>query len=160
MTITRALTLGRANVPFRCHVCAFFSDSDDEGKVVLPFMREGLHTGDKTVCIMDQSLRSERLRRLAQSGFDIANAEVSGQLELRSWENAPLQPARFDRGAMIELVEEVAKAGGKYGKGATRLWVKRGMGTVRFAGYQRYRRIRVMAQPLAAELRYGHGLCL
>jgi hypothetical protein len=123
MTTTRTVTLGRMNVPCRCHVCAFFSDSDDEEKVVLPFMREGLHTGDKTVCIMDQSLRSERLRRLAESGFDIANAEVSGQLELRSWENAPLQPARFDRGAMIELVEEVAKAGGKNGKGATRLWV-------------------------------------
>jgi len=123
MTITRTVTLGRANVPCSCHVCAFFSYSGDEDKVVLPFIREGLHTGDKTVCILDQSLRSERLRRLSETGFDTADAEASGQLDVRSWENALLQPARFDRDAMIELVEEVAEAGGKFGKGATRLWV-------------------------------------
>jgi enoyl-CoA hydratase/carnithine racemase len=96
MTITRTVTLGRA-VPCSCHVCAFFSYSGDEDKVVLPFIREGLHTGDKTVCILDRSLRSERLRRLSGAGFDTADAEASGQLDVRSWENAPLQPARFDR---------------------------------------------------------------
>lgn len=123
MTITRTVTLGRANVPCRCHVCAFFSYGRDEDKVVLPFMKEGLQTGDKTVCILDQSLRSERLRRLAETGSDIADAEVRGQLEVRPWDNAPLQPARFDRDAMIQLIEDVAKAGGNYGNDATRLWV-------------------------------------
>jgi hypothetical protein len=93
-------------------VCAFFSYSGEEDKVVLPFMRQGLHTGDKTVCILDQSLRSERLRWLSETCFDTADAEASGQLDVRFWENAPLQPARFDRDAMIELVEEVAEAGG------------------------------------------------
>jgi hypothetical protein len=44
MTITRTVTLGRANVPCSCHVCAFFNYSGEKNKVVLPFMREGLHT--------------------------------------------------------------------------------------------------------------------
>jgi hypothetical protein len=30
MTITRTVTLGRANVPCRCRVCAFFSYGRDE----------------------------------------------------------------------------------------------------------------------------------
>ena len=117
------VTLGRANVHCRCHVCAFFTCRGDEEKVMLPFMKEGLDGGDRTVCIVDQNLRSERLRRLAETGFDTAEVEASGQLEVRSFENASLQPGRFDRDAIIDLVEEVAKAGRERSRGLTRLWV-------------------------------------
>jgi tRNA pseudouridine-54 N-methylase len=86
--ITNTVTLGRAKVHCRCHVCAFFTSRGDEEKVMLPFMKEGLDGGDRTVCIVDQNLRSERLRRLAETGFDIAEGEASGQLEVRSFENA------------------------------------------------------------------------
>jgi hypothetical protein len=104
-------------------VCAFFTCRGDEEKVMLPFMKEGLDGGDRTVCIVDQNLRSERLRRLAETGFDTAEVEASGQLEVRSFENASLQPGRFDRDAIIDLVEEVAKAGRERSRGLTRLWV-------------------------------------
>jgi hypothetical protein len=120
--ITNTVTLGRAKVHCRCHVCAFFTSRGDEEKVMLPFMKEGLDGGDRTVCIVDQNLRSERLRRLAETGFDIAEGEARDQLEVRSFENASLQPGRFDRDAIIELVEEVAKRGREH-RGLTRLWV-------------------------------------
>jgi MEDS: MEthanogen/methylotroph, DcmR Sensory domain len=119
----KTVTLGRATVNCRCHVCAFFNNRDDEYKVMLPFFKEGLEAGEKTVYILDQNLRSERLQRLAVTGFDTAEAEASGQLELRLWENAPLQPGRFDQHAMIDLIEEVAKAAKRCATRVTRLWI-------------------------------------
>src|SRR5712675_1071175 len=102
--------LARSTVNCRCHVCAFFNSRDDEEKVMLPFLKEGFDVGDRAVYILNKNQRSERLQRLADTGVDTAEAEASGQLEVRSWENAYLRPGRFDQYAMIEFLEEVAKA--------------------------------------------------
>jgi MEDS: MEthanogen/methylotroph, DcmR Sensory domain len=85
--------LGRATVICRCHVCAYFNNRDDEYKVMLPFFKEGLEAGEKTVYIADQDVR------------------------------APLRPGRFEQHAMIDLIEEVAKAAKRCATRVTRLWI-------------------------------------
>jgi hypothetical protein len=131
---TRTVNLARSTVNCRCHVCAFFNSRDDEEKVMLPFLKEGFDVGDRAVYILDKNQRSERLQRLADTGVDTAEAEASGQLEVRSWENAYLRPGRFDQYAMIELLEEVAKAATQGGSGMTRLWANMEWALLDFPG--------------------------
>jgi hypothetical protein len=115
-------------------VCAFFNSRDDEYKVMLPFIKEGFDVGDRAVYILDKNQRSERLQRLADTGVDIAAAEANGQLEVRPWEDAYLRPGRFDQYAMIDLLEEVAKAAAQRAPEMTRLWANMEWALLDFPG--------------------------
>jgi hypothetical protein len=130
----RTVNLARARVNCRCHVCAFFHSRGDEYEVMVPFIKEGIDAGDKAVHIIDKDQRSERLQRLADTGVDVAGAEARGLLEVRPWENAYLQPGRFDQHAMINLLEDVAKAAAQRGAGVTRLWANMEWALLDFPG--------------------------
>ncbi len=117
----KRVTLARSAVDRRCHVCAFFNSREDEYKVMLPFLKEGLEAGEKVFQIMDRRQRDERSRRLTDAGVDAAAAEQNGLLEVRPWENAHLSDGRFDQHAMIALIESLAKDGQRR-SGVTRLW--------------------------------------
>jgi hypothetical protein len=38
---TRTVSLARATLSCRCHVCAFFHSREEEYQILLPFMKEG-----------------------------------------------------------------------------------------------------------------------
>ena len=118
----RTITLGRATINCRCHVCAFFHSREDEYNVLMPFMLEGLLAGDTAIHILDKDHRAERIRRLSEQGFGIEDAEQSGQLDVRTWEDTYLQPGRFDQDAMIVMFQDLGRSGERRGTGATRLW--------------------------------------
>jgi hypothetical protein len=117
---TKTINLARANVACRCHVCAFFHGRDQEYKVMIPFVQEGIEQGDRIVCILDKDQRAERV---AAMGVDTATAETRGQLEVRTWEETFLHGGRFDQHAMAARLESMALAGEHRGTGITRLWV-------------------------------------
>jgi hypothetical protein len=116
-----SVTLAGSAVKRRCHACAFFHDREEEYRLLLPFVQEGLEQQDKIFQIVDARHRDERLRRIGTMGIDVAGAEASGQLEVRPWENAHLREGRFDQYAMLALVEEVLGKG-KEQFGLTRFW--------------------------------------
>jgi hypothetical protein len=103
------------------HVCAFFHKKDEEYQVLLPFVKEGFEQGHKAFHIVDPAHRDEHLRRLNEAGIDVAEAERSGQLEVRRWEDAYLREGHFDQDAMLALIEEVLKGGKAQGFPLTRL---------------------------------------
>ena len=70
------------------HVCAFFNTKDEEYRVLLPFIREGIEQGDKAFHIVKDGHRPEHRRRLRESGIAVEGAERNGQLEIRRWEDA------------------------------------------------------------------------
>jgi hypothetical protein len=70
---------------------------------MLRFMAEGFEAGDKLIHILDKDERTDRRARLRAAGIDVENAEQSGQLELRPWEQAHLIGGHFDMHAMLEL---------------------------------------------------------
>jgi hypothetical protein len=109
-------------------VCAFFNSREDEYNVMLPFIKEGFDE------ILDRNQRSERMQRLTDTGVDTAEAEASGQLEVRPWENAYLRSGRFDQYAMINLLEKVAKSAMQQGPGMTRLWANMEWALLDFPG--------------------------
>ncbi len=103
------------------HVCAFFHKKDEEYQVLLPFVKEGFKQGHKAFHIVDPAHRDEHLRRLSEAGIDVVEAERSGQLEVRRWEDAYLREGHFDQDAMLALIEEVLRGGKAEGFPLTRL---------------------------------------
>src|SRR5262245_31435161 len=89
------------------HVCVLYHSRDEEFQVLSPFIREGFSRGDKASHILDARHRSDHLGRLQGLGIDVPATQQRGQLEVRGWEEAHLQPGWFDQHAMLGLVEDV-----------------------------------------------------
>ncbi|MGD0732945.1 MAG: MEDS domain-containing protein [Terracidiphilus sp.] len=90
------------------HVCAFFANDEEEYRVLLPFIREGLACGDKAVQVINPEARHEHLQRLSGAGIDSAAREKSGQLQIRINTEVYLRDGRFDQDRMLAAFEEMA----------------------------------------------------
>jgi hypothetical protein len=116
------MQLAQTLIETRCHICAFFQRSDEEYKILIPFLKEGIDVGDKAVDILNPARRSEHVRRLAEAGVPVKRMLGRGHLELRDWQDTYLRTGRFDGPDMIALFREIAMAGEQRGTGVTRLW--------------------------------------
>jgi len=103
------------------HICAFFRNPEEEYRVLLPFIKEGLARGEKAFHIVDPTLLDEHRRRLGAAGIDVAAAEHSGQLELRHWHEMYLRGGRFDRDRMLASLRKVLDQGPSQGFPLTRV---------------------------------------
>jgi hypothetical protein len=103
------------------HVCAFFHSADEEYRVLMPFIKEGIERRQKAFHIVDPRQREDHLSRLRQAGIDTDQAQRSGQLEVKRWEEAYLRQGHFDQDAMLALIEEVLQSGPRQGFPLTRL---------------------------------------
>jgi MEDS: MEthanogen/methylotroph, DcmR Sensory domain len=65
---SRPIQLGGSVLGPPRHICAFFNSRDDEYRVLLPFIKDGLECGEKAVHTVDPQRRDEHLRRLAKRG--------------------------------------------------------------------------------------------
>ena len=102
------------------HICAFFNNIDEQHRVLRSFIKEGFEHGEKMFHLVDPALREIHLRRLAETGIDVAQAMNTGQLELRHWQDAYLRNDRFDQDSMLALIEEVLQSGAASGYPLTR----------------------------------------
>jgi hypothetical protein len=85
------------------HIYAFFNSHDDQYRVLLPFIKDGLECGEKAVHIVDPGRRNEHVQQLCLAGIDVAAAQQDGQLELREWAEAHLQGGFFDQDKTLAL---------------------------------------------------------
>jgi hypothetical protein len=103
------------------HICAFFHSPDEEYRVLLPFIKEGIDQKQKAFHIVDPKRREDHLGRLRSAGIDTVEAEKTGQLQVKRWEEAYLRQGHFDQDAMLALIEEVLQSGPREGFTLTRL---------------------------------------
>jgi len=98
------------------HVCAFFNNDEEEYRVLLPFIRDGLGCGHKAIHVVNPDQREDHLQRLHAAGINAAAAQQSGQLELRINTDVYLPDGRFDADRMISVFEGLASGdrGAKY----------------------------------------------
>lgn len=89
-----------------CHVCAFFHSKEEQYQVLMPFIKDGLEKGHRAFHIVDPKQHSSHTQRLQNAGIQVQEAEASGQLEIRRWEEAYIQGGRFDQFRMIETVKD------------------------------------------------------
>jgi hypothetical protein len=103
------------------HVCAFFSSPQEEYSTLLPFVRDGLERGERAYHVLPPQYRQEHLDQLRGGGIDVAAAQRRGQLELATPEQTYLRGGRFDKNAMLTLLQQTLKAGTALGFALTRL---------------------------------------
>jgi MEDS: MEthanogen/methylotroph, DcmR Sensory domain len=97
------------------HVCAFFNNEDEEYRILLPFIKDGLQCGHKAIQVVNPDQRQDHLRRLASGGIDVAAAQQSGQLELRINTEVYLPDGRFDQDRMLAVFEQLASGNSNSG---------------------------------------------
>jgi len=90
------------------HVCAFFNSQDEEYRVLLPFIRDGLKSGQKAIHVVDPARHHPHLNYLISAGIDAAAAQSRGQLEIRTTTETYLRDGRFDQDRMLEAFESIA----------------------------------------------------
>jgi hypothetical protein len=117
-----AVTLAGASVQCPCHVCGLFNGAEEQYAVLLPFVQEGWLRGERSLLLLDQSERNDRLSRLKKSGIDVEAALRTGQLQIEVWENCYLRDGRFDPASMLEFLNDVLIAGSQHGFARTRVW--------------------------------------
>jgi hypothetical protein len=106
-----AIHLAGATLDRYRHVCAFFHTRDEEYRVLLPFIKEGIERHEKAFHIVDPALRHDHVHRLEEAGIDVTACESSGQLEVRRWEEAYLRQGHFNQHSMLALIQEVLETG-------------------------------------------------
>jgi hypothetical protein len=106
---SRPIGLGGSVLGPPRHICAFFNSHDDEYRVLLPFIKDGLECGEKAVHTIDPERHAEHLERLAQAGIDVVAARETGQFELRSWGDTHLRNGQFDQDKTLALFEAFVK---------------------------------------------------
>src|SRR5216684_1966349 len=89
------------------HVCAFFRDQDEEYRVLIPFIVEGIRRGEKVFHTINPRSLATHLERLQAAGIDVRQAQQSGQLEVRSWEVFQLREGHFDQGRLLSSISDV-----------------------------------------------------
>ena len=121
MNAAAPITLAGATLDRYRHVCAFFNTPEEEYQVLLPFIVEGYRRQEKGFHIVGPHERDDHRRRLRDAAVPVEDAENSGQLEIRLWEEAYLRDGRFDQDRMLALIEEVLQGGAAAGFPLTRL---------------------------------------
>ena len=103
----RLIRLCGSTLRNRAHICAFFNTPDDEYRVLLPFVNDGLECGEKAFHIVDPQRCDEHLQRLASAGIEVTALHRSGQLELRDWTDTHLRDGQFDQSRTLALFEQI-----------------------------------------------------
>ncbi|MDB5872212.1 MAG: hypothetical protein JWQ07_1654 [Ramlibacter sp.] len=103
-----------------CHACAFFSDPEEEYRVLLPFASDCAQCGERCLLFLDPAHEQERRERLIDAGIEIGVTPAVGVAELRIWDDVYLRGGRFDQHEMLSLIEEALRGGRQSGR--TRLW--------------------------------------
>ena len=105
---SRQISLAGSQLGAVRHVCAFFANDDEEYRVLLPFILEGLSCGDRAVQVVNPEARQDHLQRLAKAGVDSIAHQQSGQLQIRINTEVYLRDGRFDQDRMLAAFEKMA----------------------------------------------------
>jgi hypothetical protein len=103
------IRIGGTILPSRRHICAFFKSHDDQYGVLLPFIKDGLSSGEKAVHILNPLRRDEHVRQLSSAGIDVTAAQKNGQLELLEWADVHLQGGFFDQERTRTLIAGIRR---------------------------------------------------
>ena len=103
------------------HVCAFFSSPQEEYDTLLPFVRDGIERGERAYHVLPSQYREEHLEQLRNAGIDVVEAQQRRQLEVATPQETYLRGGRFNKDAMLALIQEALQTGATLGFSLTRL---------------------------------------
>jgi hypothetical protein len=125
----RPIHLAGVNLTRHRHVCALFRNREQEDKVIIPFLKEGIDRGERAFYISRTEGRPHLLRKLRMAGIEVAMAEKRGQLQMEQWGPSIVRSQRLDQEAMVARLEDILIQGREQGFELTRLvgrmdWVR------------------------------------
>src|ERR1700678_3077874 len=120
-SVSAPISLAGSQLRETRHVCAFFNNDEEEYRVLLPFIKDGLTSGDKAVHVLNPEQHQDHLQRLTAAGINPAVAQQNGQLELRTNTEAYLRDGGFDQDRMLEAFEQLASGNAKGGLPLSRI---------------------------------------
>ena len=91
------------------HICLFYRDPQEQIDVAAPFVKIGLLRGERCLCVLTEPQTKLLCAALEASGIRVAHEVQSGALLLRSPRDAYLLNGRFDREAMIGLLDDAMR---------------------------------------------------
>jgi hypothetical protein len=103
------------------HICGFFISVNEEYRLLLPFIKEGIELGEKVFHVVKPTMQDDHFQRLASVGINVAEIQQKGQLELCDWESAYFPDGRFDQNRMLAMWEDVLRGAVPRGFPKTRL---------------------------------------
>ena len=118
---TRTVRLAGHELGEHRHVVALFEGPEEADELLVPFIADGLRRGDRVVNILDPAVRDAHLARLKAAGIAVTAATASGQLDVRTWNEAYLRGGRFDRSAHLDYMRKTLQEGHDLGFPMTRL---------------------------------------
>ncbi len=125
---TNSAWLGGYQLTRSSHVCAFFSSSDEEYEVLLPFIRDGFDVGAKAFHTVDPARTQEHIGRLSSADIDVTGFRQSGQLDLRTWNDVHLRSGTFEPSATSSLFSQALVESAAQGFSHTRFVSHMGWG--------------------------------
>jgi hypothetical protein len=103
------------------HFCAFFHDQNEELRILLPFIREGLTAREKALHFVNAETRDRYRDRLKGAGIDVASVEQSGQLVVVAWPDYHMQDGgKFNPERALEMMDRHLDGARKQGYRRTR----------------------------------------
>jgi hypothetical protein len=103
------------------HVCAFFHNPDEQYRILLPFIKEGIEHGDRAFHVVDSRLREEHLRRLESAGIAVPATQQHPPNKVATVEETFLPGGRFNSDAALALIQETLHTGFTLGFPLTRM---------------------------------------
>lgn len=100
-----ALGMGGLSIPPRTHICAFFRGVAERDAVLVPFLLEGLRSGEKCTCIIDDGVEAVRATVAADQGVP-ADAEAR-RLSILSSKETYLRRGAFSSQDMLGLWDDL-----------------------------------------------------
>jgi len=96
------------------HICAFYRGPGQRDDVLLPFLREGIRSGDKCLCVLDDP-DPERVILPLSLTVDVETSRSSGQFELLASDAAYLPDATFRPDQMLAFWDRNVGAAVQHG---------------------------------------------
>src|SRR3989440_12598132 len=87
------------------HVCAFYRGLSERDEILIPYLREGLHAGDKCICVVDATEPDTVLASLSGE-IDLRTPLASHQIDVLSSRQTYLRGGAFCTQTMIEFWDQ------------------------------------------------------
>jgi len=92
------------------HVCAFFTSRDEEYETLIPYLKEGVESGEQVLNVLDDARLDDHRDRLETAGVPTRD----GRVEIASSQDTYLAGGRFDMDRMAAFVRDrLAAAAGE-----------------------------------------------
>ncbi|GAA0663773.1 hypothetical protein GCM10009535_49250 [Streptomyces thermocarboxydovorans] len=87
------------------HLCAFYRGPAARDEILIPYLREGLQTGDKCICVVDANDPEAVLAALA-ADLDRGPCLSSQQLDVQRSSDTYLREGRFSTDVMLDFWDD------------------------------------------------------